>query len=343
MLQYDYKRKGANLMKIIAYGIRDDEKPFLNEWIEKNNIQVTAVSELLDSTTVDQAQGFDGVVAYQQKPFTEDLFDKMGTFGIHSFSLRNVGIDNVPLEALKRNEIKLSNVPAYSPRAIAELAVTQLLALLRRIPEFEYKMAHGDFRWEPDIGLELNQMTVGVVGTGRIGLAAIDIFKGFGAKVIAYDVFRNPTLEKEGMYVDTLEELYAQANVITLHVPALKDNYHMLNEKTFNQMQDSVFILNYARGSLIDTKALLDALDRKKVAGVAIDTYENEVGIFDVDHQNQPIDDPIFNDLFARRNVMITPHAAFYTLPAVKNMVQVALDNNRNLIENGISENMIEF
>jgi D-lactate dehydrogenase len=330
-------------MKIIAYGIRDDEKPYLEEWVEQNKIEVTAVSALLDSDTIAQAKGYDGIVAYQQKPYTEDLFDKMNEFGIHAFSLRNVGVDNVPVEALKRNNIKITNVPAYSPMAIAELAVTQLLALIRRIPEFEAKMDRGDFRWEPDIALELNQMTVGVVGTGRIGRAAINIFKGFGAKVIAYDVFRNPELEKEGMYVDTLEELYRKVDVITLHVPALKDNYHMLNDAAFAQMRDGVFILNYARGSLIDTEALLRALDSGKVAGAALDTYENEVGIFDVDHQNDEIKDPIFKDLFARRNVKITPHAAFYTHPAVKNMVQVALKNNKSLIEKNTAENEVKF
>lgn len=330
-------------MKIIAYGIRDDEVPYLEEWVAKNNVEVTAVSDLLDSDTIDQAKGYDGVVAYQQKPYTEDLFDKMNDFGIHSFSLRNVGVDNVPTDALIRNQIKISNVPAYSPSAIAELSVTQLLALLRKIPEFEYKMSHGDFRWEPDIALELNQMTIGVVGTGRIGQAAINIFKGFGAQIVAYDVFRNPELEKEGLYVDTLEELYQKSNVITLHVPALKDNFHMLDESAFNQMQDGVFILNYARGSLIDTSALLAAMDSGKVAGAALDTYENEVGIFDVNHENNPIQDPIFNDLISRRNVMITPHAAFYTRPAVKNMVQIALDNNKSLIESGVSTNIVEI
>ncbi|TLQ04578.1 D-2-hydroxyacid dehydrogenase [Pediococcus stilesii] len=330
-------------MKIIAYGIRDDEEPYLDEWVEKNNVEVTAVSELLDSTTIDQAEGFDGIVAYQQKPYTSDLFEKMNKFGIHSFSLRNVGVDNVPAEAVIQNKIKISNVPAYSPSAIAELSVTQLLALLRKIPEFEYKMNHGDFRWEPDIGLELNQMTIGVIGTGRIGRAAIDIFQGFGAKIVAYDVFRNPELEKAGLYVDTLEELYQKVDVVTLHVPALKDNYHMLDEKAFNQMKDGVFILNYARGTLIDTQALLNAFDSGKVAGAALDTYENEVGIFDVDHKDQPIQDPVFNNLFARRNVMITPHSAFYTRPAVKNMVQIALDNNKALIEKGSSANEVEL
>ena len=325
-------------MKIIAYNIRPDEEPFVKEWEKKNDIQVKTVPDLLTKDNIDLAKGYDGVVAYQQKPYTSEIFDKMKSFNIKSFSIRNVGTDNVPFDVLKENGIKLSNVPAYSPSAIAELSVTQLMALLRRIPEFEDKMSRGNYHWAPDIATELNTLTVGVIGTGRIGRAAIQIFEGFGAKVVAYDVFRNPDIEKQGLYVDTLDELYKQADVITLHVPALKDNYHMLDKKAFDKMKDGVYILNFARGTLIDSQALIDALDSHKVAGAALDTYENEVGIFDVDHHGEPIDDPIFNNLANRLNVMITPHAAFYTKTAVKNMVQFALNNNRDLIKNGSSE-----
>ncbi|WP_353990274.1 D-2-hydroxyacid dehydrogenase [Pediococcus argentinicus] len=330
-------------MKIIAYGIRDDELPYLKEWEEKNKIEVKAVQDLLTTDNIDLAKGFDGVVAYQQKPYSDGIFEKMNEYGIHAFSLRNVGVDNVPFETLRKFNINLSNVPAYSPSAIAELSVTQLMALLRRIPEFESKMKSGDFRWAPDIALELNQMTVGVIGTGRIGRAAMSLFKGFGAKLVCYDVFRNLEIEKEGLYVDTLEELYKQADVITLHVPALKDNYHMLNDEAFSQMKDGVFILNYSRGMLIDSESLIKALDSGKVAGAGLDTYENEVGIFDIDHGSQAIDDPIFNNLYNRENVMITPHSAFYTKTAVKNMVQIALDNNKSFIEKGTAENLVSL
>ncbi|AMV61630.1 D-lactate dehydrogenase [Pediococcus damnosus] len=330
-------------MKIIDYGIRDDEKPYLDEWVKKNNVEVKAVSDLLTEDNIDLAKGYDGVIAYQQKPYTDGIFKKMDEFGIHAFSLRNVGVDNVPAESVKKYNIKVSNVPAYSPSAIAELSVTALMALLRRLPRFENKMAKGDFRWAPDIAQELNELTVGVVGTGRIGRAAMDIFKGFGAKVIGYDVFRNPELEKEGIYVDSLDDIYAQADVITLHVPALKDNYHMLNDDAFSKMKDGVYILNYARGSLIDTDALIRALDNGKVAGAGLDTYENEVGIFDVDHKGKKIDDDVFNNLYARDNVLITPHAAFYTTKAVKNMVQISLNNNKSFIENGKADNEVSF
>ncbi|KIR07847.1 lactate dehydrogenase [Levilactobacillus brevis] len=331
-------------MKIIAYGIRDDEQPYLEQWSKDQGIEVKAVAELLDEQTVDLAKGYDGAVVYQQKPYTAAVLDQLAANGVTNLSLRNVGVDNVDADAVKRNGFKVTNVPAYSPAAIAELTVTQLMRLLRRAPTFDRKQAQGDLTWAPDIADELNQMTVGIVATGRIGRAAMRIYQGFGAKVIAYDVFHNPELEKQGIYVDTLDELYAQADVISLHAPATKDNDHMLDDAAFAKMKDGVWILNPARGALIDTDALIRALDSGKVAGAALDVYEDEVGIFNADFKNfDAIPDERLKNLMKRENVLVTPHIAFYTKTAVKNMVQFALNNNKQLIETGQAENEVSF
>lgn len=331
-------------MKIIAYGIRDDEQPYLEQWSKDQGIEVKAVAELLDEQTVDLAKGYDGAVVYQQKPYTAAVLDQLAANGVTNLSLRNVGVDNVNADAVKRNGFKVTNVPAYSPAAIAELTVTQLMRLLRRTPTFDRKQVQGDLTWAPDIADELNQMTVGIVATGRIGRAAMRIYQGFGAKVIAYDVFHNPELEKQGIYVDTLDELYAQADVISLHAPATKDNDHMLDDAAFAKMKDGVWILNPARGALIDTDALILALDSGKVAGAALDVYEDEVGIFNADFKNfDAIPDERLKNLMKRENVLVTPHIAFYTKTAVKNMVQFALNNNKQLIETGRAENEVSF
>ncbi|GAK48201.1 D-lactate dehydrogenase [Secundilactobacillus oryzae JCM 18671] len=331
-------------MKIIAYGIRDDEKPYLDQWSKDQNIEVKAVSELLDEKSVDLADGYDGAVVYQQKPYTAEVLDKLASFGIKSLSLRNVGVDNIDADAIKRNDIKVTNVPAYSPAAIAELTITQLMRLLRRTPVFDKKQAAGNLQWAPDIADELGHMTVGVVATGRIGRAAMRIYEGFGAKVIAYDVYRNPELEAKGIYVDSMDELYAQADVISLHAPATKENEHMLNDETFAKMKDGVWILNPARGAIIDTDALIRALDSGKVAGAALDVYENEVGIFNTDFGSfDAIPDERLKNLMARDNVLVTPHIAFYTKTAVKNMVQFALNNNKQLIETGTADDIVEM
>ncbi|HIW72198.1 MAG TPA: D-2-hydroxyacid dehydrogenase [Candidatus Levilactobacillus faecigallinarum] len=331
-------------MKIIAYGIRDDEEPYLEQWSKDQGIEVKAVKELLDEKTVDLAKGYDGAVVYQQKPYTAAVLDKLASYGITNLSLRNVGVDNVDADAVKRNGFKVTNVPAYSPEAIAEFTVTELMRLLRRTPTFDRKQANGDLRWAPDIADELNSMTVGVVATGRIGRAAMKIYQGFGAKVIAYDVFHNPELEKQGIYVDSMDELYAQADVISLHAPATKENEKMINDDAFSKMKDGVWLLNPARGALVDTDALIRALDSGKVAGAALDVYEDEVGIFNADFGSfDAIPDERLKNLMKRENVLVSPHIAFYTKTAVKNMVQYALNNNKQLIETGKADNVVAF
>lgn len=332
-------------MKIIAYGVRDDELPYFKEWEQENpEVEVTIEKRLLDDSTVSEAEGCNGVVAYQQKPYTKSVLDKLGQFGIKALSLRNVGVDNVDSNAVKANEIKVTNVPAYSPQAIAEFTVTELMRLLRRTKKFDQKQAAGDLTWAPDQADELNKMTVGVFATGRIGRAAINIYRGFGAKVIAYDIYHNPELEKEGIYVDTPDELYAQSDILSIHAPAVKENEHMLNDDAFAKMKDGVWILNPARGTLIDTDALIRALDSGKVAGAALDVYEDEVGIFNKDFGSfDKIPDERLKNLMQRENVLVTPHIAFYTKTAVQNMVKFSMSANKDLIEKGTSDKLVEF
>ena len=235
----------------------------------------------------------------------------------------------------------MTNVPAYSPSAIAEFSVTQLLQLLRNQNLFRKRMAKQDYRWAPFVGKELGKMTVGVMGTGRIGRAAIQIYKGFGAKVIAYDPFHNPELEKEGIYVEK-EDLLKKADVITLHMPATDDDYHFINEKTISMMKDGAYIVNTARGALIDTSALIEALRSGKLAGAALDTYENEASIFNHDLEGQEIEDETFKELIKLDNVVVSPHIAFYTNVAVENMVKISLDSAKEVIETGTSSTLVK-
>lgn len=333
------------MIKIIAYGIRDDERPYLNEWVNRHSdVEVTIEKDLLDESTVENSKGYDGIVAYQQKPYSSDITNQFSEYGIKSLSLRNVGVDNLDQEAIKNNHVKVTNVPSYSPAAIAELTLTGMLELLRNSKKFQRKLDNSDFSWEPDIAEELNQMTVGVYATGRIGKKVVDFVKGFGAKVIAYDIYQDPKLKAEGIYVDTPEELYANSDILTLHAPAVKENFHLINDDTIKQMKPGIKIINPARGDLIDTNALIRGLDNGHISGAALDVIENEVGIFNNRfNQFKDIPDENIKNLIVRDNVLITPHIAFYTKPAVKNMVQDALEANLNLIKTGQSDNLIKF
>ncbi|MGR3741183.1 D-2-hydroxyacid dehydrogenase [Companilactobacillus sp. DQM5] len=321
------------MMKILVYSVRQDELPVLNDWIQKHpDIQVDQTTELFTEDTVEKASGYDGVVLFQQQPYTDKAVNRLNELGVKNISLRNVGVDNINLDLVKQNGMKITNVPVYSPNAIAEHATFLMGRILRRVPEYDKKIARGDLRWAPEIGREIRNQTVGVIGTGHIGRVVINIMKGFGAKVIAYDIFKNPELEKMGLYVDTLDELYAQSDIITLHVPAVADNIHMINEESISKMKDDVVIINVARGSLVDTDALITGLDSKKISGAGLDVYEDEVGVFNADWEGKEFPDKRLKNLMDRDNVIVTPHTAFYTDMAVHNMVTVSIESNIKLI-----------
>ncbi|AUI71003.1 D-2-hydroxyacid dehydrogenase [Companilactobacillus alimentarius] len=330
-------------MKLIDFGVRHDEKKYIQEWSKDNNIEVKIVSELLTPETVQLAKGYDGIVAYQQLPYEEKIFDTMNEFGINVLSLRNVGVDNVPIEALKKNNIRLTNVPSYSPEAIAEYSVTGLMALLRNMKHMIRKVDAHNFQWAPDIGRELNELTVGVAGTGRIGRAAIKIYQGFGAKVIAYDKFHNPKLEKAGLYVDDLDTLLKESDVVTLHIPSLGKGHTLINRKSISEMKDNAIVVNTARGDLINTSDLYDAVASGKLYGAVMDVYENEVGIFNSDLSDQEFTDKLLEKVIKSPRFILTPHIAFYTTKAVKNMATVSLNSMVSELQTGTSENEIKF
>ena len=181
-------------MKFVAFNVREDERRYFEECSKENGIEVSLKKEEITPDNVSETVGYDAVIGLQTGLYPDNLFKELSDANIKVFSVRNVGVDNINLDDAKQNGIAVTNVPAYSPSAIAEFSVTQLLQLLRNQNLFRKRMAKQDYRWAPFVGKELGKMTVGVMGTGRIGRAAIQIYKGFGAKVIAYDPFHNPEL-----------------------------------------------------------------------------------------------------------------------------------------------------
>lgn len=333
-------------MKIVCYGIRDDEMPALKDWESKNpDVEIQVEKELLTPESAKKAKGADGVVVYQQLPYSKETLQALHDAGINKMSLRNVGTDNIDMDAAKKLGFQITNVPVYSPNAIAEHAAFLMGRLLRRQPEYSAKIAKRDLRWAPEIGREMRKQTVGVIGTGHIGRVLIKILQGFGANVVCYDIFKNPDIDKQGLYVDNLDELYKQSDIITVHVPAVKDNIHMINDDAISKMKDGVIIINVARGTLVDTDALIRGLDSGKVRAAGLDVYENEVGVFNKDWEGKKFPDARLENLLDRgdKNVIITPHTAFYTETAVKNMVHISLNNNVQLINGKTADNAVKL
>ena len=315
-------------MKIFAYGIRNDEKPALEDWKSAHpEVEVDYTQELLTPETAALAKGSDSVVVYQQLDYTPETLKALAEAGVTNMSLRNVGTDNIDFETAKALDFNISNVPVYSPNAIAEHAAIQVAALLSQAKVMENKVQKRDLRWEPTIRREVRDQVVGVVGTGHIGRVFLEIMQGFGAKVIAYDVYRNPELEATGVYVDTLDELLEQSDVVSLHVPHIPGvNDQMINAETIAKMKDDAVLVNVSRGLLIDTDAVVAALDSKKLFGFVMDTYEGEVGVFNKDWSENGLEDKRLDDLISRENVYVTPHTAFYTTHAVREMVYQSFD-----------------
>ncbi|WP_278557400.1 D-2-hydroxyacid dehydrogenase [Limosilactobacillus vaginalis] len=331
------------MSKIFAFSIRKDEEPYLKEWAAAHPaVEVDYTDKLLTPETAKLAKGADGVVVYQQLDYTPETLQALADLGITKMSLRNVGVDNIDMDKAKELGFEITNVPVYSPNAIAEHAAIQTARILRQDKRLDTKIANGDLRWAPTIGREVRDQTVGVIGTGHIGQVYMQIMEGFGAKVIAYDVYKNPELDKKGYYVDSLDDLYKQADVVSLHVPAMKSNYHMINDETIAEMKDDAVLVNVSRGPLVDTAAVVRALDSGKLFGFVMDTYENEVGIFNEDWTNKEFPDKVLKDLIDRPNVLVTPHTAFYTTHAVRNMVVKAFDNNLALVEGNTPETPVE-
>ncbi|WP_334103904.1 D-2-hydroxyacid dehydrogenase [Leuconostoc lactis] len=315
-------------MKIFAYGIRNDEKPALEDWKSAHpEVEVDYTQELLTPETAALAKGSDSVVVYQQLDYTPETLKALAEAGVTNMSLRNVGTDNIDFETAKALDFNISNVPVYSPNAIAEHAAIQVAALLSQAKVMENKVQKRDLRWEPTIRREVRDQVVGVVGTGHIGRVFLEIMRGFGAKVVAYDVYRNPELEAEGVYVDTLDELLEQSDIVSLHVPHIPGvNDQMINAETIAKMKDDAVLVNVSRGLLVDTGAVVAALDSKKLFGFVMDTYEGEVGVFNKDWSENGLEDKRLDDLISRENVYVTPHTAFYTTHAVREMVHQSFD-----------------
>ncbi|WP_138433199.1 2-hydroxyacid dehydrogenase [Winogradskyella algicola] len=314
-------------MKVLVYSTRDFEKAYLEKANHKKH-SMTFTKEALSSSTAISAVGYDAVSIFSADEACFLTLEKLRSFGVKYICLRSVGYDNVNIKAAKREGIKVANVPAYSPNAIAEHAVTLLLALNRKLIEANDNIRRFNFDLNHLTGFDLNGKTIGIVGTGRIGSVMAKIMHGFGCKLLGSDIEENNLLtERYGLQYVPLENLCEQSDIISLHVPLNSETHHMINEDLFDVMKENVYLINTARGAVVNTDDLIQALDHKKIAAYAMDVYENEKGIFfkDLSH-NIPDDDNLLK-LIALPNVLVTGHQAFLTNEALTNIAETTIYN----------------
>ncbi len=302
-----------------------DAKPYDREWFDKINkkYEIIYYESRLRPESARLAEGCTAVCAFVNDVINAKTIDVLGGLGVKVLLMRCAGFNNIALQSAK-NRLTILRVPAYSPYAVAEHAMGMILALNRKIPRAYIRTRDFNFSLAGLTGFDLHGKTAGVIGTGRIGRAFIDICKGFGMKILAYDPH---PVEIEGVrYTDT-DELFGESDIISLHCPLTRETRYIIDDSAINLMKKTALIVNTSRGQLIDSEALLSALNDKRIGGAALDVYEEESGLFFEDNSDKIVTDEVLSMLVNRPNVLITSHQAFLTEEALRNIAEVTLQN----------------
>lgn len=308
-------------MKIAAFEVQDYElKDFENA--DKLGLEVQLHGEYLTKDTVEMVKGCEGVTTLGFSDLSAPMMKKLSELGVKFLATRTIGFNHIDLEAAKKYNIRVSNA-YYEPYNVADFAVMLMLMLLRKAKISVCRALVNDFSLDGMCGREMRNLTVGVIGAGKIGRAVIGNLQGFGCRVLAYDPYAKD--HTDGAEFTDLDTIYRESDIISLHVPLTPANKHMINAEAIAKMKDGVFIINTARGALIDTNALIEGLESEKIGGAGLDTIEQEEGVTHIDLRARIIGK---RDIFYLKqfpNVIFTSHYAFFTEEATSAMVDCAL------------------
>ena len=260
----------------------------------------------------------------------KETLENLSKNGIKLIALRCAGFNNVDVKAAQEKNIKVVRVPAYSPEAVAEHAVAMILTLNRKTHKVYNRVRESNFSLENLTGFNLHGKTIGVIGTGQIGVAFCKIMLGFGCKVIAYDLKKSDELISKGVDYQSLNDVLKNSDVISLHCPLTKETHHIFDKSAFSTMKDGVMLINTSRGALINTKDAIEALKKGKIGYFGIDVYEQEEHIFFKDLSESIIQDDLIQRLISFSNVLITPHQGFFTEEA---LTQIAITTIKNITD----------
>ena len=328
------------MIKIAFFDTKEYDKKLFDEYNKKYGYEITYLESKLNSETAPLAKGFDVVCI-----FVNDVVDKktikiLKDCNVKLIALRCAGFNNVDVKNL--NGLMAVRVPAYSPYAVAEHTVALLLSVDRKIYKAYQRTRKYNFTLNGLLGFDIHGKTVGVIGAGKIGKVFINIMKGFGARVLVYDKYKDENLAKQMdfEYVN-LESLYKEADIISLHCPLTEENYKMINEEALNKMKDGVIIINTSRGKLIDTKSLIKKLEEGKIGGLGLDVYEDEEEFFLNDMSNSFVRDEELSVLLTMPNVVVTSHQAFFTKEALDNIAEGTCENIKEFFESGDCKNKV--
>ncbi|API90990.1 lactate dehydrogenase [Virgibacillus pantothenticus] len=331
-------------IKVACYGVRENEVPFFNK-LNKYDFELTLIEELLTHDNIDTAKGMDAVLLRGNCVADRKNIQEMHKYGVKYLFTRTVGYNHIDLQAAADFDMYVARVPSYSPNAIAELALTLAMSLLRHTAYTTAKTANKDFTVDGMMfSKEIRNCKVGIIGTGKIGLTEAKLFKGLGAEVLGYDVYQSEEAKQTVTFME-LDDLLRESDIVSLHVPYFPGkNDKMVNEEFIAKMKDGAIFINTARGELQDNEAILKALRTRKLEGFGTDVFANEKDIFFQQFNDGKKLDPTVQalvDLYPR--VLITPHIGSNTDEALTNMIETSFENLYDTITKGITSNVVEL
>lgn len=315
-------------MKIAVFDCCDFEVDTLKDIQQKSKDEIVIFNESFTLNSIEKVKDFDGISILGYSKVHCSLLDKMKEYHIYHLSTRTIGYDHIDVAYAKSIGIHIYHA-YYEPNNVADFALMLMLILLRKAKVSICRSLVNDFSLDGLQGRELRSLTVGVIGTGKIGETVIHNLSGFGCRILAYDHYEKEELKTMAAYVD-LDTLYSQSDIITLHVPLNEENYHMINKETIRKMKKGVILINTARGQLIDTKDLIKALEDEYIAGAGIDTLEEENGVMHEHIGVKIIDNRDLLYLKQFPNVVYTQHYAFYTQEACESMIRCGISSLQN-------------
>ena len=328
-------------MKIAFFSSKSYDQKYFNAANENRDHELSFFEVSLKPSSAKLASGFDAVCAFVNDRINEETMKLLHDENIKLILLRCAGFNNVDLEAADTYGIRIMRVPAYSPHAVAEHAVALILSLNRKIHKAYNRVRDNNFSLERLAGFDLNDKTVGVIGTGNIGIEFSRIMQGFGCKVIAFDVRKNEKVEKMGVEYVELETLFKTSDIVSLHCPLTPDTHHIINNDSLQTMKKGAMLINTSRGKLIHTPDVIQSLATRHLGYLGIDVYAEEEKIFFKDLSEKIIDDEMISRLLTFPNVLITAHQGFLTHEALVEIADTTLDNAEDFAAGKSSDNEV--
>ncbi len=327
-------------MEILAFGVQSDEKPLIEKAFAGKH-EVRCLDVFLNRDTAPIAAGYEAISTSVNADLGSGVLQTLAAGGTQMIAQRSTGFNNIDLDVAERLAMRVARVSYYSPYSVAEFAWTLAMAVNRRVIRAASRTRDFDFRLDGLLGRDMHGRTAGIVGTGKIGEAFTRIAHGFGMNLLGWDVAENPACVELGMRYVEKEQLLAESDLISLHVPLLPATHHVIGRDALARMKDDAILINSSRGGLVDTTALVGELRAGRFLGVGLDVYEAEAGLFFLDKSLEGIDDDTLARLVTFPNVIVTSHQAYYTEDAVSQIIEATVRNVDDYVARRRSENVL--